>query len=567
MVSDPGSSKRVSEECKKAFESAKLGNLSLVIGSSLVFLIFSILLITSISLALGYSILRIEIYLAVFATVLFIAWATRQYFEAPVLKVFAVVTIFLAISAWIFLVVSGKLYDVSYDGQVYHQEAIIQLTDGWNPFYKTLLPQDHSHYLSINCYPKGPWICAAALYKITGRIEQSKSFNLVFMMISFFISLSALLSMDKVRLGTAVILGSLLSMNPVSICQSLSFYVDGQLSSMLITLASLLYLLFKRWDRLTLLTTALTIPIVINIKFTGIAYLLIFICEGLLCAWLYGKRTLVLSMVLVVALSFPVGLLLIGYSPYITNTLQHGHPFYPLGGAKSVDIIQFNMPGKFSEMNRFEKLFVSLYSESRNAVQPDTYEWKIPFTVNEAELRTFFSPDTRIGGWGPLFGSVLLISFLIISLGLKLDLPRTIIAAGVGFLVMVTVFVNPESWWARYSPQLWIAPFIFVLLSEHLQGKLIHVLAGITIFVLILNVLLVSGSYLRGQYHINQALKRQLMSIKNQQEPAIVYFGDFRSNRIRLRELGIKYSETKELKCSEYLSLVSSKTKLCLKQP
>ncbi len=84
--------------------------------------------------------------------------------------------------------------------------------------------------------------------------------------------------------------------------------------------------------------------------------------------------------------------------------------------------------------------------------------------------------------------------------------------------------------------------------------------------ILIVNVLLVSGSYLQGQYRINQVLKQQLISIKNQQEPAVVHFDDFRSNRIRFKELGIKYSEVKELGCSEYITLVSSNTKVCGKE-
>lgn len=149
---------------------------------------------------------------------------------------------------------------------------------------------------------------------------------------------------------------------------------------------------------------------------------------------------------------------------------------------------------------------------------------------------------------------------------MKSDLPKTIVATGIVLLVIVTVLVNPGSWWARYSPQLWMVPIIFILLSEYLQGRFSHVLGVITIFILIINVLLVSGSYLQGQYRINQILKQQLIGIKNQEEPAVVYFGDFRSNRIRLKELGIKYLEMKELKCSKYLTLVSSNAKLCIKK-
>lgn len=547
---------------------ARLGNLSLLIGSALLIVISSVLLISSVSFALGYSISGVEIYFAIFISVLWIAWSAHQYFKDSALMVFVAILLFLAALSWTSLFVSGNLYDLSYDGQVYHQEAIIQLAEGWNPFYKNIVPAISSHHLWMNSYPKGPWVLAAALYKITGHIEQGKCFNLMFILISFFISLSALLNFSRIKVGMAVLLSCLLSMNPVSICQSLSFYVDGQLSSMLITLGSLLYLLSKSWDRLRILTAALSMIVVINLKFTGIVYPSIIISGVLFYFWFCGRKKLSLNMISLFAASGFVGMLLVGYSPYVNNILRHGHPFYPLAGRGSVDILRYNMPGSFLEMNRFESLLVSVFSKSENTAETATHELKWPFTLYRTELEAFYIPDARVGGWGPLFGGGVAISFLIFLLAIKSDFRKAMMAAGAVLVIFVSVIINPGSWWARYSPQLWLIPIIFILLSEYLRDKFAYVLKYFVIFALILNVLLVTGSYLEGQYGGSLALKNQLIGLRTQQDsPVLISFEDFRSNRIRLKEMGINYLEMKELECPEYMPLIFSDTKLCIKKP
>jgi hypothetical protein len=48
-----------------------------------------------------------------------------------------------------------------------------------------------------------------------------------------------------------------------------------------------------------------------------------------------------LKMFLVPSVGFLVGIILVGYSPYVKNALYHSYPFYPLAGPNSVDIIRF----------------------------------------------------------------------------------------------------------------------------------------------------------------------------------------------------------------------------------
>lgn len=549
---------------------AHLITFNLLIGSTIFVFIFSILLTSSISFALGYSISWIEIFLATCISLAFDWWGINRYFKEHKLKTFGILCSLVLFMFLISVYVSGRFYDLSYDGQAYHQEAIIQLANGWNPFYEDLIPESTSHYVLINCYSKGAWIPAAALYKITGSIEQSKAFNFLLIFASLFISFSAALCFNKITLKTAAILSVLLSFNPVSIYQSLSFYVDGQLSSLLVSLASLAYLLFSRWDKIIMLVIALNIIMAFNVKFTGVFYASIFILGLLTYFFLYGKakfgsRVIILSVISI--LSILVGIFFIGYSPYIRNTLHYGHPFYPLLGPRSVDVVTCNVPGNFLGMNRFERLFLSIFSKSENVLQPAVSRLKWPFTVSRNELNTFGSPDTRVGGWGPVFGGAIIISMVILFIALGLDLPKTKIAAGASLLIMISIILNWESWWARFSPQLWIIPMPFFILSKYIQKGLLKHFGHILILVLAINVILVSISYIRWQYHINGLLKQQLASVAKQQDQVLVNFGDFRSNRVRFNELGIKYKEIKEFECLKYTQLISSNAKICIEKP
>lgn len=276
-------------------------------------------------------------------------------------------------------------------------------------------------YIVINLYSKGTWITAAALYKITGHIEHGKTFNFLLIIASFFITLSAFKNFKQINHGKAIILSFLLSFNPVSICQTLSFYVDGQLSSLLVIMASLGYLLFVLNDKLVIINLlGLSIIMIFNVKFTGFVYALVFSAGLLICFFLSNERKINVKILKVYMASCLLGIFLVGYNPYITNTVKCGNPFYPLAGKGALKIIEPNMPANFLAMNRFEKLFTSIFSKSENVQTPRMTEFKLPFTISKSELHAFGIPDVRIGGFGPLFGGAVILASLIIINALPL---------------------------------------------------------------------------------------------------------------------------------------------------
>ena len=167
---------------------------------------------------------------------------------------------------------SATVYDLSWDGRDYHQKAIYELMQGWNPIYQ--LQDTGIAYRDnwLNHYPKGPWIAAASLNMLAGNIEAGKSFNLLLISAVFLASFSVLLSFPRLKTWEAFLISALIAANPVSVYQSFSYYIDGQVSSIFILLVLLLIKLIKQPDLISITMMGCAIVIGLNIKLTAGAY-------------------------------------------------------------------------------------------------------------------------------------------------------------------------------------------------------------------------------------------------------------------------------------------------------
>src|SRR5690606_30770438 len=178
----------------------------------------------------------------------------------------------LFLSIWI----SGCFYDITFDGQAYHQEAIIQLEAGWNP-YRQYLPDTVNQAIWVNHYAKGMEIVQSMIYATFQDIELGKSVNLLLWGGSVFIVLALLLRFESISLGRSVLLSILISSSPVVFNQLLTYYVDGALSSCILILVTMIILIHRRPHPSNCILFAFVIVILINIKFTDVVYVALFI--------------------------------------------------------------------------------------------------------------------------------------------------------------------------------------------------------------------------------------------------------------------------------------------------
>ncbi|USG65612.1 hypothetical protein NDK47_26520 [Brevibacillus ruminantium] len=529
-----------------------------ILGITLILFLAFMLLFTSLLLLCGVPIMGISLWLSVGLGLICLWGMARSFFPARTGAMFFSILLGLAVVLGISWYVSAHTYDMSWDGQTYHQEAIILLTDGWNPAHELLeAPSDTElaklqgrellsvFHLWINHYSKGPWLLDSLLYKVTNQIEVSKIFNFILMFASFFLSVAALLTAFPQSKRRAVLVSLLLACNPVVFTQLITFYIDGQLSSLILCLCALGYLLFQRFHPWLLVGLCAAIMLLGNVKFTALVYAVLLSGGLLLLFYLYDRRRNWRKLAVTLAACFFLSVVIVGYNPYVINTLTKAHPFYPLAGEQAVDIMTSNSPRDFLDKNQFEKLLISTFAMTANVANDGESQWKLPFSVSPYEVAAFTAPDVRLGGFGPVFGGAVLISF-IVFLGVCLCKRETVrpffVILGI---FMISILINPESWWARYVPQLWSIPLLIAVMGLESGKKWLQNGSRLLICTLLANMLMVGLGHLAGQSYSHLLLKKQLHAMKQSNQPVLVDFRHFNSNRIRLQEAGIPFIEMK----------------------
>jgi hypothetical protein len=460
-------------------------------------------------------------------------------------------------------------YDLSADGQFYHQEAIVQLARGWDPLYESPLPPDNASKLFVEHYAKGPWICSAAVYLATGRIETAKCFSVLLMVAAFCFGLHALLTF-RLRWFPAVLLAMLAALNPVSTCQWLGFYIDGQLAALLTILVALAFLLVQTTDTWFAATTALALIVITNIKFTGGLYAAVLLCP--LWLWLILRRRwdTQRGMTIALVVGSILGALFVGYSTYVTNTRDHGHPFYPLAGSSTMDIMTGATPSNLLESNRLVKLATAVFSESKNEHQPHGTRFKWPFSVSRDEITGFSIPDMRIGGFGPWFGGAMLLTGLLLAAAYRRDARAMAPLLAVLVIVVGSTLIHAHGWWARYAPQLWLVPTLVMAGTWRCRWPPCSWLRVVLLVVLFINAGMVSAYYVHSQIDGTLAERQVLIELGSGPQPIWVSFGVFRSIRVRLEEAGLAYRETcrpEDLPCATPIVLDGYTARICQSQP
>ncbi|MFE5323583.1 hypothetical protein ACFQ88_33360 [Paenibacillus sp. NPDC056579] len=546
----------------------RLAAFSLVTGLTLLMFVTGAMMIPSLLFLVNISVTMLHVWLAA-GLAAGVAWIAAKMVQAERPgRLFAEAIIASCILFVACFFISGYFYDLSYDGQAYHQESIIHLDNGWNPVYDEPLNVPTGHSLWMNHYARASELAAAVLFKATGLLEHSKAINGLTIFASFFLSLSALLTLRPSSNSKAVLVALLLAFNPVSVYQALSYYVDGLLSSMLLCMVALGCLIFARpgWLLLTAYTSAMIFAI--NIKFTALAYAGLLTIGLLIALYMSEQFGRLKQLFKIAAVGGLVGVLLIGYNPYVTNTLTKGHPFYPLAGEEAIDVVKNFTPRNLERMNRLEQLGASYFAVTTgNSTEKLPTKIKLPFTVSEKELVALGDPDVAVSGFGPLFSGVLLLSLAVLVLAFRYRKGATMAAIGVIVLLAGSVIVNPAAWWARYVPQLWIVPIICLWLGFSMQGRRLLTGASWTLAAVIaVNALLVTGTYTYHQWEWNQSLREELAAVQTAaaKGPVRTEFTYSWANRERFEELGIAFKEEIDLACDDKMTLTKSGTSVCM---
>lgn len=108
-----------------------------------------------------------------------------------------------------------------------------------------------------------------------------------------------------------------------------------------------------------------------------------------------------------------------GVNPYITNLKHNGNAFYPFNDKDKYAILLANGPVAFRGNSAATKFFGSIFSEPKNDIHSSNIFWKNPFTLHADSIRVFAGTDVRVGGFGPLFSLLLILSIASVGLSFK----------------------------------------------------------------------------------------------------------------------------------------------------
>ncbi len=446
---------------------------------------------------------------------------------------------------------SGMVYDMSWDGQSYQQDSVIQLAEGWNPIYSSRFPVPTPHEMELTHWAKGLSYCEAAVYRATGRIETGKMFHWILLAAAFCLSWQAFRAFVAGPPWLVAWLAGLAAGNPVGLGQALTFYIDGPLSSWLVILGACLCLYGKQGRGWQLAGAVVSAMCLVTLKFTAVVYVALFLLS--LVAVCLARRRFRAGARLA-GLFFLAGLAgtaVLGWHPYVTNAVRFGHPFYPMAGPGSFYhsiLLQDQLPRDFYGRNRLDKFWRSLFSPVDNVHGQTESRQKAPFSLTWPEvlqMREFHA--VRLGGWGPWFGPAAVLSLLLLALLAAGRDPRAGTLAVIMVPLLLPILLVSESWWARFYPQLALLPVVAAgagWLSGRRGPKAV---ALVTLAVLTMNNL--AGPGIGNLYLIKQsrALDACLDRLREGPQPVVVCFWWFGSSRLRLEEHGIRYREVNDV--------------------
>lgn len=451
------------------------------------------------------------------------------------------------------MLLTHALDDFSHDGQQYHQQAIVALIEGWNPLGQA--EYEGAHALWVNSYTKGIWLFSAAMFAMTGSLELGKSFNLLVAVGAWLLCAQLFQRALGLSRTASWVLATAFAFSPILGSQWPTFYNDSVVGSLLLVMgvAALLLLRDPNAHRLALVIWALAIFLIATVKSSGMAYAGLVIIAFVAGAWVLARRRVALQLGGAAALAGLLVLMTVGYNPYVTNTLRHGHPLYPLRGGNA-DIITGTASADFLARSRIEQLLLSTFSRSQSTVASDQQSaddqirLKAPGAVYRSELELFMSrADARIGGFGPWFSLGLVLSAMCVVMTLVLGrLTRREILGLLALpsLLLALTLAFPEPWWARYVPQLWFLPLSIAAAALVLRGAnlWISLSAWVVVAVLLVNTMTVTSLFAMRTVAKQLDFSTQVASLRaisTGAGPLPIAVGFTPSTIHRLRELGV----------------------------
>ncbi len=512
-------------------------------------IIFFTIFVSTVLFMFGGSISKINICLAVVLSVVFCYFTNEKSIKDTIIISVISLLIFVLLAA-----ICSGIYEWSYDGNTYRKSMIGMLKLGWNPLYETFYSAAEPYSFLENCtktwydaYPKATEIFAAGVYSFTENIESGKCFNLMAMVGAFAICMSYLIGTGKLKIWQSGLCALVCIWNPVNLSQCFTLYNDAFLGILLLLCtAAMMNLTFYEHKKQCLVDyyiIFLTINLGFNSKFSALIFFAL-LCLAFFFYWIYEKckkegwkqsKRGIFERFSVFAVSVLSGLLLIGSTSYVTNTIRYHNPLYTMIGEGSTDVISIHLPKDIKDMSHIQRFFASFFAPTQSRYPSIEYKEpltsKFPFDFTKDNFYHAGSFDVRLGGWGVLFSGIFILSLIVLCKILYTRRKRNPvilkITAILAIVFVVLVLFVPGLFWARYFTLLfWIpvAALVFAFMEVN-EGRSSGFMCGALVALTLLNSVpnMVFNSDQCDQFEQIEA-DFELLEIYSQKQSVIVDF-------------------------------------------
>jgi len=481
--------------------------------------------------------------LSVFLSVSTIYLSTNKRFNIFIST--SVALLFIIFSS---LFVSSLLYDYSWDGRWYHQDIIIGLMNGWNPFSEHLNISQLNTSLCVNHYARGIETVEACIGKFTGNEESGKATEFIIFIAGIilfyeFLNLEFKFLIKKRKIFIAVVF----NLCPVVMTQFFTYYIDWSIYTFPIVLLILLIIAKMNNGILNHFTIAIIIIFVVSVKFNFLFWILFLLFFYGLYLILSRKFRYFFKIVPLFLIAIIIGVFFVSYQPYIKNYKDHGHIFFPLMGNDESFNEQSNTQPNLQNLNRFKQVFVSYTSLPVNFshTEKQKIESALLFKFNSASYSNLGYYDIRIGGFGWFFAWIFIFSTILFTITLKRKNKHKFIYSGVILVLLSTPFILPFGWWARFVPFFYATPLIMVLYTENWQEKYLNTGRKIIYFLIIINLFIMFLSQIRIASNTEKRMFGLLKVLSESKKTYDVDFGSFKSFKVKMNKNNISYNEVK----------------------
>jgi len=507
--------------------------------------------VATLAFAVGDSLSAWTIPLTTIATGAWVWWWSRR--EVPgragitAVGVMAAAVLVVVIGA----LMGGVVLDTTYDGRWFHREAIIQLADGWNPLSRDLTASEVPESAArgrINGYPKAPWILAAALFALSGRIECASAFSFALMIAAAATVFAATVGLERLGRRGALAVAAVAALNPIAVCQLTNPLIDGQVASILLIVVAAGVLLYRTGSGLALVVLFMAVVVGVNTKQSALPFVLIVVAGLVVTAAVVDGRLPRRRHMGVLGAAFVIGVVGIGAHPHLTNLVRHQNWAYPF---KSKVVTGFNpRVTEESRIGRIEGFLKSAFSRSQHdsslpssrSLLANEARLKLPFSVRADELAQFRIQGVRIGGGGPLYGAMV-VAALLAMVGLLWFHPdRAGLAALFVVFLALSVLAFPYTWVFRLVPHSWLLPLVPAAACMTSARRSVAALGWAVLVIGAVNISLVSWVCTTAAARHSSFLHERIAALAGG-SPVAVDFGRFRAERLRLTDHGVDFFE------------------------